>query len=207
MFDGRPRLSEASNFARPLTDTGASRYFIMVSGAPGAGKTTLAVTLAASLSLPLFSKDLIKETLADTLGGPTADLGYSRRLGAAAMEVLWRLARHAPAAVIEANFRPRSEYERRHLEALNGRLVEVYCDCPSSEVARRFAERAASAHPAHPLAELPPELLAEYDGPVGLGVVIRVDTTAPADVAALVARIEQALASSSTITTAPAARA
>lgn len=166
------------------------RRIVLVSGAPGAGKTTLAVPLAAALGLPLFSKDYLKETLVDALGGPAEDLGYSRRLGGAAMELLWKLAELAPAAVLDANFRPHSAYERERLHRLGAEIVEVFCDCAAAEAARRFAARAAAgAHGAHPLAELPPELLAEYDGPVGIGIVIRADTSNPVDVAALVSRV------------------
>lgn len=169
-----------------------SSVFIVVSGAPGAGKTTLATALAARLSLPLFSKDHIKESLAESLGGPTAELEYSRRLGGAAMELLWRLAADAPAAVLEANFRPQSDYERERLSQLRGRVIEVYCDCPAAEVARRFAVRAAEqAHPAHPLQALTPELLAEYDRPVGVGLLARVDTSVPVDIDALVVQLHR----------------
>jgi predicted kinase len=53
-------------------DTGAimavlvsdSRRLVYVSGAPGSGKTSLAVPLAAELGYPLLSKDRIKEVLA-----------------------------------------------------------------------------------------------------------------------------------------------
>jgi adenylate kinase family enzyme len=38
---------------------------VLVSGAPGSGKTTIAVPLAAELGLPLLSKDIIKEQLFD----------------------------------------------------------------------------------------------------------------------------------------------
>lgn len=85
----------------------ARRQVVFVSGAPGAGKTTLAVPLAAELGFALVSKDRIKETLHDALGAPPPDLAWSRRLGAAAMELLWALAADAPAVVVEANFRPR----------------------------------------------------------------------------------------------------
>jgi hypothetical protein len=79
---------------------------------PGSGKTSLAVPLAAELGYALLTKDRIKETLHDAFGAPVADLAWSRRLGAAAMELLWALAADAPAVVIEANFRPYSAYER-----------------------------------------------------------------------------------------------
>jgi adenylate kinase family enzyme len=41
---------------------------VLVNALPGAGKTTLARTLSHHLELPLLSKDIIKETLADVLG-------------------------------------------------------------------------------------------------------------------------------------------
>ena len=91
-----------------------------VSGAPGAGKTSLAIPLAAELEWALLTKDRIKETLHDAFGAPDADRAWSRRLGAAAMELLWALAADAPAVVIEANFRPHSEYERGKLTGLAG---------------------------------------------------------------------------------------
>ncbi len=87
------------------------------SGAPGSGKTSLAVPLAAALGYALLAKDRIKETLHDAFGAPGPDRAWSRRLGGAAMELLWALAADAPAVVIEANFRPRSEYERARLAA------------------------------------------------------------------------------------------
>jgi predicted kinase len=71
------------------------RRLVYVSGAPGAGKTSLAGPLAAELGYALITKDTIKETLHDALGAPGADLAWSRRLGGAAMELLWTLAAHA----------------------------------------------------------------------------------------------------------------
>lgn len=176
-------------------DVSFRRSIILVSGAPGAGKTTLAVPLAERLGFPLFSKDFIKETLTDTLGDGGGDLAASRRIGGAAMELIWSLAARAPQAVLEANFRPHSAYERRKLAGLKAAILEIHCDCGAAETARRFRERAARSghHTAHPLKELPPEMLAEYDRPVGIGPVIRVDTRFPVDMERLVANVRRAL--------------
>ena len=167
----------------------------MVSGAPGAGKTTLAYPLAEALALPLLSKDVIKERLADVLGQRAETEVWTKALGSASMELIWTLAALSPAVVLEANFRPKNPYERRMLSGLGGRLVEVYCRCPPEEASRRYSARSVigNRHAIHTSRDLPATLLAEYDGPVGLGRVIEVDTTGPVDIAALAASVRALL--------------
>jgi predicted kinase len=166
---------------------------VLVSGAPGAGKSTLAVPLSRALGLPLLSKDVIKEQLVATLPpGDPDPLAWSRVVGAAAMELLWVLARQPSSVVLEANVRPRSEVERAHLRGLGRPIVEVHCVCPPEVAADRFRRRARAGSRdlrTHPLTSLSPELLAEFDGPMGLGDVVAVDTTGPVDVAALAVRV------------------
>jgi predicted kinase len=166
-----------------------TRLLVYVSGAPGAGKTSLAGPLAAELGYPLLYKDKLKETLHDWLGGPDPDLAWSRRLGAAAMELMWALAADAPRVVIEANFRPASEYERQQLTALADRIVEVHCACPPDLALRRFNERGASRHQIHVNPVMTPEEQAEWDRPVGVGTLLVVDTTMPVDIVKVAAEV------------------
>jgi len=163
-----------------------TRTVLLVSGPPAAGKSTLAAAVAAHLRWPLISKDDIKETLADALGGPAADPGWSRQLGGAAMAILWRLARRCPQAVLEANFRWRSELERARLHQLEATLVELHCVCPADELVRRYAQRAQTAHAVHPLRTLSPELIEECNRPMAAGQVIEVDTARPLDLPAVI---------------------
>lgn len=166
---------------------GDSRRVVYVSGAPGAGKTSLAVPLAAELGYALLAKDRIKETLHDALGAPEPDRAWSRRLGAAAMELLWALAADAPAVVIGANFRPYSEYEHAKLSGLAAQLVEVHCACPPELAVARYNARVT--HPVHVVRTLGLEVMAEWDRPVGIGVLIAVGTTVPVDVPAVAAAV------------------
>jgi predicted kinase len=131
---------------------------VYVSGSPGAGKTSLAAPLAAELGYALLAKDLIKETLHDALGAPQPDLAWSRRLGGAAMELLWTLAARSADVLIEANFRPRSEYERSRLTALGGVPVEVHCACAAELAATRYNTRARQ--PVHHMTHASVEALA-----------------------------------------------
>ena len=168
------------------------RRIILISGAPGVGKSTIATPLANAFSFALLSKDLIKETLYDALDTPDNGLAYSRKIGSVAMELLWALTAQCPQVVIEANFRPHSEYECSKVAQLEGQLVEVHCHCSPKEARRRFAERAktSSHHPAHVLSSLPTDLQAEYDRPIGLCPVVSVDTSNPVDIGWLVNEIE-----------------
>lgn len=170
------------------------RRIVIVSGPPASGKTTLARPLARQLGFALLCKDDIKESLYTSLAGAPGDLAFSSRIGSAAMDLLWVLATQCPAAVLEANFRTRSPGERAKLAALDARIVEVHCRVPLDEASRRFAQRAREErhHPAHPLTEMPPDRMAEYDGPFAMSPVIEVDTTKPVDLEALLDKVHAA---------------
>lgn len=166
-----------------------ARQVVFVSGAPGAGKTSVAVPLAVELGFALVCKDRIKETLHDALGAPRPDLAWSRKLGAAAMELLWALAADAPSVVVEANFRPHDPYQREKLSALSDRPVEVYCQCDPQLAARRYNDRAGTRHAIHVVASIHPDVCAEYDQPVGIGKLVTVNTAISVDVMAAAAAV------------------
>jgi predicted kinase len=177
----------------------AQHHIVLVSGPPASGKTTLARPLAQALGFALLTKDDIKESLYTAMQGTPGDVAFSRRIGAAAMEVLWALAPHCPAVVLEANFRTTSGYERRKvtdLLAAGSHIVEVCCRLPREEASRRFAERAREVrhHPAHSLAEMSPERMAEYEQPFALSPVIEVDTTSAIDIGVLLTAVNGYLA-------------
>ena len=172
----------------------------MISCAPGSGKTTIARPLARALGMPLFAKDSIKELIHDVLAdtGPV-ELAWSRRLGAAAMELLWLLAADAPECVLEANFWTGHEHQNDMLRRLSagGKLVEVYCTAPREEIMRRFRERHAAGgrHAVHPDPELTLERWeAHFRAPIGIGHVLEVDTSTPVDVARVAAEVRALLA-------------
>ncbi|MDQ1534024.1 MAG: hypothetical protein QOF28_1785, partial [Actinomycetota bacterium] len=56
--------------------------FVVITGLPAAGKTTLAVPLAEALGVPLISKDAIKEALFAAVG--VGDWRWSKMLSRAA---------------------------------------------------------------------------------------------------------------------------
>jgi hypothetical protein len=96
-------------------------------------------------------------------------------------------------SLIEANFRPRSEYERTKLTGLAGRIAEVHCACSPDLALRRYNERTSTRHLIHAPTTLTPEAMAEWDQPVGIGALITVDTTAPVGVTKVAAEVRRYL--------------
>lgn len=161
--------------------------FVVISGIPGAGKTTLAKPLADALGFPLFAKDVIKEATADAI--PAEDREASGRLGWAATEVLFALMHANARGVVENAWIP--DLARERLTAFSN-LVEVFCAVPTDVAMARFAEHAGSRHVVHFDAEQVGdfERVAIRNVPIGgEWPVITVDTTGPVDIGALVAQI------------------
>jgi len=172
---------------------------VLVNGLPGAGKTTLARSLSQALGLPLLSKDTIKEAHAGVLGAePPYDWTqrrWSMALGAAASQTMWAVLADTPGGAVLESCWPT---DVRHFVVAGLRRagrrtpLEVWCDVPL-EVARLRFERRFPRHPIH--GDLPTDLewqrWQETSQPLGIGPVLRVDTTRPVDLDAVTAWVRQ----------------
>jgi len=177
-----------------MTGVVGARRYVVVSGPPASGKSTLAAALAAELGYPLVAKDTIKEALMARLGAP--DVEASRRLGGAAVAAVLAVAQDCPAAVLESVWhRSRAAAD---LAALGAPLVEVFCRCERSVAQARYEARAGTRAAGHfDRDRLSDELWNDENTvPVAGGwPVLEVDTTGPVEVAAVTARVRDALRS------------
>ena len=156
--------------------------FVVVSGPPASGKSTLAPRVAAELHLPLIAKDTIKDALMSIL--PVPDVEASRQIGRAAVQAMLTIAAASPpGAVIESNFYRTAAQE--DLRRLPGVVVEVFCRCDASVAAERYRRRAGTRHAGHfDSVRTADELWSdELSSPVAGGwPLLEVDTNQPVDV-------------------------
>ncbi|MFI8446583.1 AAA family ATPase [Streptomyces erythrochromogenes] len=175
-----------------MTDTD----FVVVSGLPASGKSTVARRLAAELGWPVIDKDAILESLYDSLG--VGDHAWRYRLSRPGDDILFTLAGHAKHAVLDNWWHHDTAPNRLH--QLNARIIEVHCDCDPALVAERFAAR--TRHPGHLDQHLTREEISERvatwaaisPGPLRLGgPLLTIDTSQPVDITLLVKEIDALL--------------
>jgi len=117
---------------------------VLVSGSPGAGKTTLARRLAADLETPLLSKDTIKEALGETLVVDSVE--RSQELGRASAGVLFALVREqldlGVGVVVDHAFHQEFAAEVVPLVERSAAVL-VHCHAPPDVLAQRMLAREA----------------------------------------------------------------
>lgn len=189
---------------------------VLVAGFPATGKSTLAAALSKELSIPLFSKDSIKEKLYDTVGFHSR--AEKVALGVGSMEILYYCAGQVlgtgQSVILENNFEDSSKpgllalLERYPCQPVTLRLTG---DLPT--IYQRFLKRDTSPQrhrghvvntcypeppgPPPPYTPLPFEQFVEGFHARGMdafqvaGPCLTIDTTSPAgvDIPALARRL------------------
>ena len=128
---------------------------VVISGPPGAGKTTIGSKIASSFNFAILSKDNIKESLFDSLG--YSGRSWSRKIGIASLDVLFLVVEKVVAAggtiVAEGNFD-----RRYHVDPINSIIerarcaaIRVHCHASNAVLMNRMDARRSvgQRHPGH----------------------------------------------------------
>jgi predicted kinase len=161
---------------------------IIVNGLPGSGKTTLAKQLAHDLSLPIFSRDGIYETLVDAFAGDKHEA-----LGSASFSLLYYVVGSVIAAgqaLIIEGFFGRPDLRTAELVRLQSHHdfepFQILCKADGAVLIERFLARASSSsrHAGHSdlewLEQNKARLVQGRLLPLTLGgQLVEIDTTSP----------------------------
>lgn len=153
---------------------------VVVTGPPGAGKTTIAAALRDRLELPLIAKDALKEALADALE-VAGDREASERLGVATFEIQFAIVREllltGVSLIAEGNFR-----DGWFDDLPPADIVQAHVWAEPEVLGERLRTRDPHRHPVHYDREAADEIAAraaagEWD-PLQLdGRLVEIDTT------------------------------
>ena len=173
--------------------------FVVVTGLPASGKSTLARQLSDALTLPLLDKDEILEGLFDHHG--IGDGAHRSALSRVADKELEARAMSLPGAVLVSWWRhPRSLVDSgtptQWLASLSAPCVELHCRCDPEVAVDRFFARAR--HPGHldALKDRHQELARFRElallGPLGLPTHIGIDAGKSVDIERVMGELARA---------------
>src|SRR5689334_8206859 len=125
-----------------------NRRFVVVSGVPGSGKTTLAHRLSPILGLPVLDKDDILDRLFESDG--TGDRAWRRKLSRRSDALFEQEASASAGAILVSHWHlsgmaPDSGTPTDWLRALADCIVNVHCICAPEVAANRFLGRTRHA--------------------------------------------------------------
>jgi len=179
-------------------DDANRRRFVVVSGLPGSGKSTIGHAVARRLDLPLFDKDAILDDLFGLRG--TGDAEWRRSLSRESDRLFQNQAAAAEGAVLVSFWHVPgmpldSGTPAAWLRELPAPAVNLRCVCPARVAAERFFRR--TRHPGHLDPATFDTVLARIEAQAGSGALdiepaIDVDTTEAVDVDRLVERLHDA---------------
>lgn len=177
--------------------------FVVVTGLPASGKSTVGRAIAAGLSLPFLDKDEFLESLFPVAG--PHDVDDRQKLSRLADESFRSQALAGSGAVLASWWRhPCSSVESGTpsdwLALLPGPLVEVHCLCDPVVAVERFLAR--KRHPGHLDGQRAyAQLLAQFReqsplGPLGVGSLVEVNTNEAVDAEVVLRQVNQAFEAS-----------
>jgi thymidylate kinase len=177
-----------------------NRAFVVISGLPGCGKTTLARQLAPALNLPVIDKDEILERLFESKGA--GDAASRRKLSRESDVLLVAEAAASSKGSILVSFwrragmSPDSGTPTQWLSELSDHVVHVHCACDPETAAKRFFER--RRHPGHrDSTKSYAEILADFQAlsrlePLAIGSTVIVDISREVSLVEIVRDIRSA---------------
>jgi hypothetical protein len=172
--------------------------YIIVTGIPASGKSTIGQSLATELGWPVLDKDEILESLFESRG--IGDSEWRTRLSRTADQMLRETALKSDRAVIiswwrHSSFSIETGTPIEWLSLLQGLIIELYCVCRPETAGKRFlARKRHEGHLDH--LKTPHELLMSFQrqvalGPLEIGPVIEVNTEKRVEINLLLEQINK----------------